>query len=139
MLDYLEEPDMFHDIFGHVPLLAHPDYADFMQELGKLGVQFRHAALQPFCRGAVVGEQVQDQGVVADAARFQLVDEPTDLCIGVLEEPGVHLHLAGEHRLEGVVHVVPRRDLVVAHGQFGVGRDDTGDRSAFPGPGSPCI
>lgn len=42
MLDYLEEPDMFHDIFGHVPLLAHPGYADFMQELGKLGVKHQH-------------------------------------------------------------------------------------------------
>src|SRR5262249_54513958 len=27
-LDYLEEPDIFHDIFGHVPLLANPAYAD---------------------------------------------------------------------------------------------------------------
>jgi len=41
-MDYLEEPDMFHDIFGHVPLLAHPGYADFMQELGKLGVKHQH-------------------------------------------------------------------------------------------------
>jgi phenylalanine-4-hydroxylase len=28
-LDYIEEPDMFHDVFGHIPLLTHPDYADF--------------------------------------------------------------------------------------------------------------
>jgi len=38
-LDYLEEPDMFHDIFGHVPLLMNPDYANFMQAIGQLGVQ----------------------------------------------------------------------------------------------------
>jgi phenylalanine-4-hydroxylase len=38
-LDYLEEPDVFHDVFGHVPLLAHPDVADFMQALGHLGLQ----------------------------------------------------------------------------------------------------
>lgn len=37
-LDYLEEPDMFHDIFGHVPLLMHAKYADFMHSIGKLGV-----------------------------------------------------------------------------------------------------
>jgi phenylalanine-4-hydroxylase len=39
-LDYLEEPDMFHDIFGHVPLLMDPEYAAFMQRLGVLGVQY---------------------------------------------------------------------------------------------------
>ena len=38
-LDYLEEPDVFHDVFGHVPLLAQPDVADFMQALGHLGLQ----------------------------------------------------------------------------------------------------
>ena len=38
-LDYLEEPDVFHDLFGHVPLLALPEVADFMQALGQLGLQ----------------------------------------------------------------------------------------------------
>ncbi|MET1110968.1 MAG: phenylalanine 4-monooxygenase [Allosphingosinicella sp.] len=38
-LDYLEEPDVFHDVFGHVPMLAQPDVADFMQALGKLGLE----------------------------------------------------------------------------------------------------
>ena len=38
-LDYLEEPDVFHDVFGHVPLLALPAVADFMQALGHLGLQ----------------------------------------------------------------------------------------------------
>lgn len=37
-LDYLEEPDVFHDVFGHVPLLAQPAVADFMQALGELGL-----------------------------------------------------------------------------------------------------
>jgi len=35
-LDYLEEPDVFHDIFGHVPMLADPRMADFIQALGEL-------------------------------------------------------------------------------------------------------
>lgn len=38
-MDYLEEPDIFHDIFGHVPLLAEPVYADFMQAYGKGGLR----------------------------------------------------------------------------------------------------
>jgi phenylalanine-4-hydroxylase len=38
-LDYLEEPDCFHDIFGHVPLLAHEPVARLMQALGRLGVE----------------------------------------------------------------------------------------------------
>ena len=38
-LDYLEEPDIFHDIFGHVPLLTDPIFADFMQAHGKGGVR----------------------------------------------------------------------------------------------------
>jgi phenylalanine-4-hydroxylase len=38
-LDYLEEPDCFHDIFGHVPMLAHEPVARMMQAMGRLGVQ----------------------------------------------------------------------------------------------------
>lgn len=37
-LDYLEEPDCFHDIFGHVPMLASPAIGRLMEALGKLGV-----------------------------------------------------------------------------------------------------
>ncbi|MGD1845140.1 MAG: phenylalanine-4-hydroxylase [Salibacteraceae bacterium] len=36
-LDYLEEPDMFHDIFGHIPLLLNEDYRRFMEWFGVLG------------------------------------------------------------------------------------------------------
>jgi phenylalanine-4-hydroxylase len=39
-LDYLEEPDMFHDVFGHTPLLAEPKFAQFMKDFGDLGVEF---------------------------------------------------------------------------------------------------
>ena len=38
-LDYLEEPDCFHDIFGHVPMLAHEPVARLMQAMGRLGVE----------------------------------------------------------------------------------------------------
>lgn len=40
-LDYLEEPDMFHDVFGHIPLLSNPVFSEFIHEFGKLGLQNR--------------------------------------------------------------------------------------------------
>jgi len=36
-LDYLQEPDVFHDVYGHVPLLANPVFADYMEAYGKGG------------------------------------------------------------------------------------------------------
>lgn len=38
-LDYLQEPDIFHDVFGHVPLLANPVFADYMQAYGEGGLR----------------------------------------------------------------------------------------------------
>lgn len=38
-LDYLQEPDVFHDIFGHVPMLANPIFADYMQAYGQGGLR----------------------------------------------------------------------------------------------------
>ena len=35
--DDIEEPDVFHDVFGHVPMLTDPVYADYMQEYGRAG------------------------------------------------------------------------------------------------------
>ena len=43
-LDYLEEPDIFHDVFGHVPLLANPVYAAFLEAYGKGGRARSNAA-----------------------------------------------------------------------------------------------
>jgi phenylalanine-4-hydroxylase len=37
-LDYIEEPDIFHEFYGHVPLLTFPEYANFMEEFGKLAL-----------------------------------------------------------------------------------------------------
>jgi phenylalanine-4-hydroxylase len=38
-LDYLQEPDIFHDVFGHVPMLTDPVFADYMQAYGKGGLR----------------------------------------------------------------------------------------------------
>ena len=36
-LDYLEQPDCFHDLFGHIPMLAHHDFAEMVEHVGQLG------------------------------------------------------------------------------------------------------
>jgi phenylalanine-4-hydroxylase len=38
-IDYLQEPDVFHDLFGHVPLLSDPVFADYMQAYGEGGLR----------------------------------------------------------------------------------------------------
>jgi len=38
-LDYISAPDVFHDVLGHVPLLAHPVFADYMQAYGEGGLR----------------------------------------------------------------------------------------------------
>ena len=38
-LDYLEEPDIFHDVFGHVPMLTNPTFADYMKAYGEGGLK----------------------------------------------------------------------------------------------------
>jgi len=38
-IDYISEPDLFHDLFGHVPLLLQPEFADYMQAYGCGGVK----------------------------------------------------------------------------------------------------
>ncbi len=50
-LDYLSEPDLFHDFFGHVPLLANPVFARFMQAYGVAGQKAQaHAAVPLLAR-----------------------------------------------------------------------------------------
>ncbi len=80
-------------------------------EVGHLVEGAVHGALG---RRAVVADDVVDDRVVEDLEVLEGVDDPAHVVVGVLEEPGVHLHLALEHRLELVGHVVPRRDQVVA-------------------------
>lgn len=52
-LDYLAEPDLFHDFFGHVPLLAEPAFADFVAAYGRRGTALARehpASLRPLAR-----------------------------------------------------------------------------------------
>ena len=50
-MDYLQEPDVFHDVFGHVPLLADPVFADYMQAYGQGGLKaMKHNAIHQLSR-----------------------------------------------------------------------------------------
>jgi len=46
-LDYLEEPDVFHDVFGHVPMLMHPVLADYIQAYGVGGLRAQRLGVLP--------------------------------------------------------------------------------------------
>jgi phenylalanine-4-hydroxylase len=85
-LDYLEEPDVFHDVFGHVPLLSDPVFADYMQAYGRGGLRaLQFGSLQRLSRlywytvefGLIrggAGLQLYGAGIVSSASesRFAL-------------------------------------------------------------------
>jgi phenylalanine-4-hydroxylase len=77
-LDYLQEPDVFHDVFGHVPMLMHPVMADFIQLYGEAGLRAqRIGKLTELARVywytvefGLVKEQVQGEHGAEDALRI---------------------------------------------------------------------
>jgi phenylalanine-4-hydroxylase len=69
-LDYLEEPDVFHDVFGHVPLLMNPVIADYMQAYGEGGL-----------RAQSLGKLPQLARVYWYTIEFGLVQQPDGLRI----------------------------------------------------------
>lgn len=88
-LDYIEEPDVFHDVFGHVPMLMHPVLADYLQAYGKGGLRAqRLGALEQLSRvywftvefGLVAqddGLRIYGAGIVSSFAetQFALTDK----------------------------------------------------------------
>jgi phenylalanine-4-hydroxylase len=69
-IDYLEEPDVFHDIFGHVPLLIHPKFADYMQEYGRGGLRaIRYRSIHRLAR---LYWHTVEFGLIRDGAGLKL-------------------------------------------------------------------
>lgn len=94
-LDYIVEPDMFHDFFGHVPILAQPVFADFMQMYGE-------KAQGLFDRGG--GDMVTR--LYWYTAEYGLIEEPG----GPLKAFGAGLMSSFTeltHAVEGAAHHVP--------------------------------
>jgi phenylalanine-4-hydroxylase len=86
-LDYLQEPDVFHDVFGHVPMLADPVFADYLEAYGRGGQRaLELGALKHLARlywytvefGLIAepeGLRIYGSGIVAES-RFAL-DDPS--------------------------------------------------------------
>ncbi len=80
-LDYIEEPDMFHDVFGHVPLLINPAYAMFMQGFSELAMQWADVPKAIELLGRVYWFTIE----------FGLIHEADEVKIygaGILSSPG---------------------------------------------------
>ena len=78
-LDYLEEPDVFHDVFGHVPMLMNPALADYIQAYGQGGL-----------RAQGLGKLAQLARVYWYTVEFGLVQQPEGLRIygaGIASSP----------------------------------------------------
>lgn len=69
-LDYLQEPDVFHDVFGHVPMLADPRFADYLEAYGRGGL-----------RAMEFGALKQLSRLYWYTVEFGLIDEPEGLRI----------------------------------------------------------
>jgi phenylalanine-4-hydroxylase len=69
-LDYLSEPDVFHDVFGHVPMLMNPGLADYMQAYGQGGLRAR--ALGELARLARVYWYTVEFGLVEESGGLRL-------------------------------------------------------------------
>jgi phenylalanine-4-hydroxylase len=109
-LDYLEEPDMFHDVFGHVPLLTNQAFVDFLQELSKIGLDYidNKWAIELLSR------------IYWFTIEFGLIRENGQLRIygaGILSSPGETLYSLGdqpqhfEYNVEQILNTPYRKDV----------------------------
>ena len=115
--------------------------AQFVGDLGAVlhGLQLAFdgagvGALQTaFAAGAVVADDVKDQGVVALALFLDRLDHPADLVIGLFQEAGIDLGLMGQQLLLLRRQRIPGRQFGRTRGQFGIGRDHP--EGLLPGEG----
>lgn len=78
-LEYTPSPDMFHDLFGHIPLISNPDFANFYEFFGKVALKAK-------------GDQlIRLQRIYWFSVEFGLIRKPEGLRIygsGILSSPG---------------------------------------------------
>ena len=88
-----------------------------------LGEQLADGAVLALGARAVVAPDVEDDGVVAKAERVELVDDPADLGVGVLDEAGEDLHQPPLEGPLGLGDAVPGGHGLGARRELGVGGD----------------
>jgi len=84
--DYIEEPDLFHDLFGHVPLLMNPVFADYMETYGRGGIK---------AHGLGAEAMMQLARLYWYTVEFGLIREPAGLRIygsGIVSSAGESVH-----------------------------------------------
>lgn len=106
--DYIAEPDVFHDVFGHVPLLTDPTFADYMQAYGRAGWKaMRHNRLKAL--GALYWYTVEF-GLIREAGGLRAYGA------GILSGPGeavFSLEAQSPNRIMLNVDRVMRTDYVI--------------------------
>ena len=89
-MDYLVEPDIFHDFFGHVPMLYQPQFADYVQQYGRQGLEaIKAGSLQYLAR------------VYWYTVEFGLIRTPQGLRAygaGILSSPGETVYAVEDAR-----------------------------------------
>jgi phenylalanine-4-hydroxylase len=89
-LDYIVEPDIFHDAFGHVPLLTQPEFADFLAAYGRLGEEAtRIGALKPLSR---LYWHMVEFGLIREMGTIRAYGA------GILSSSAETVHATGSHK-----------------------------------------
>lgn len=105
-LDYLNEPDMFHDTFGHLPLLLDPVYASFVKRFGALGAAHSND-------GRVVTALQRLYWFTIEFGLMKGKDRPLIYGAGVLSSFGETNHI-----FESEIEVIPYDVEKVIHNDF---------------------
>jgi phenylalanine-4-hydroxylase len=85
-LDYLAEPDLFHDLFGHVPLLMNPVFADYMQAYGQGGVKAHGIGPEALVNLTRLYWYTVEFGLIRDAGGLRIYGA------GILSSKGESIH-----------------------------------------------
>ncbi|MFK7797380.1 MAG: phenylalanine 4-monooxygenase [Aureispira sp.] len=101
-LKYIEEPDMFHDVFGHVPLLSEPHFAEFLTGLSQIALKYIDSATAVELMARIYWYTVE----------FGLIRENNELRIygaGILSSPGESVYALSEepaHLSFDLIHIL---------------------------------
>lgn len=71
-IDYISEPDLFHDLFGHVPLLLLPVFADYMQAYGEGGLKAARYGSEPLTELTRLYWYTVEFGLIQTAAGLRI-------------------------------------------------------------------